>query len=656
MTTESRLFPDDAPLAELDRNSVTAAWSRFVDGHRPALTEVRSEIAESWQRSAAAGVAAREHSAPHIGDEDVLAKLLRCNEALIDATKNTWELLAENLLESESLVIVTDASGVILDVHGNTELVAAAVQKNVAAGFDWSECAAGTNAIATALVLERPCIVRTAEHYCESAKIWDCATAPIKDLTDGEILGVLDIASVGELSSSHALGYAITAAQQIEHALYSIALGRTITLLSWYRGIESRYQAYPALLLDPKGRVIVANKQVYEALGSAPEALAIMDDKPIVADDCDFQIDELLRYEWASEGTKVHDNLGWGGGIAILSITSPRSRTGPDRNITSKRAIPAEFTHIITSDPIFLECIDVAARMAKSPAPVLLTGETGSGKELFAAAIHASSNVSNGPFIPVNCGTLSKELAVSELLGYEPGAFTGASPKGHAGKFEQANGGTIFLDEVGELNADVQVQLLRVLQDNIVVRVGGDRERRTNARVIAATNRNLEAEAEAGRFRMDLYYRLKVLNLGLPPLRERSGDVELLTDRFVRRLHEHYGLGLKTVSQTLLRAMQRYHWPGNVRELNGVVERMYILSRNPALTLQDLPDDISQLVADSREPESVDNTGSQLTQIEAEAIRSTLSHSNLNLTDIAAQLGISRTTLYRRMKSYGIER
>ena len=333
-----------------------------------------------------------------------------------------------------------------------------------------------------------------------------------------------------------------------------------------------------------------------------------------------------------------------------------QQRPRGNQRVVAARSTPAEFAHIITNDRIFLECIDVAARMAQSHAPVLLSGESGSGKELFAAAIHASSFASTGPFVAVNCGTLSKELAVSELLGYEPGAFTGASPQGHHGKFEQADGGTIFLDEVGELSADIQVHLLRVLQDNVVVRVGGNRERQTSVRVIAATNRDLELEAEAGKFRMDLYYRLKVLNLGLPPLRERLSDIELLAGRFIRRLHENYGLGIKAISRDLLFAMQGHHWPGNVRELHGVLERMYILSGNPALTLLDLPRDISRHITAKPESSSIDNAAARLDEIEADAIRSALARPGFNLSQISAQLGISRTTLYRLMKSYGIER
>ena len=656
MKNDNLLVPDDPLLAGFDRKSVTEAWNNFVAGESATPHQVRDEIAQSWRRSATARLSARKHRPPHIGNERALADLLERNEALIEATKNTWELLAENLLESESIVAVTDASGKMLEIYGNPELVDAAKRENVAPGFDWSESAAGTNAIGTALALERPTIVRTAEHYCERAKIWDCAATPVRDLTDREILGVLDIASVGGLSSSHALGFAITAAQQIEHALHSIALGQTITLLSWYRGIESRFRSAPTLLLDQKGRVIIANKQVYDALGNAPERLSIVAGEPLVPDDCDYRIEDTVRYEWASEGHKAQHGSQWDGGIVSLSISKPDARIRGSHPVVETRATPAGFDHIVTADPIFLECIDVAARMAQSQAPVLLIGETGSGKELFAAAIHASSHVSGGPFVAINCGTLSKELAVSELLGYEPGAFTGASAKGQIGKFERADGGTIFLDEVGELPIDVQVHLLRVLQDNVVVRVGGSRENRVKVRVIAATNRNLEAEAEAGRFRMDLYYRLKVLNLNLPPLRERTGDVELLAARFIRRLHENYGLGVKTLSPTLLRALQNYPWPGNVRELHGVLERMYILSGDPVLTSRDLPSDISQLVGDAPESVRAKNATAQLDQIEADAIRAALSQSKLSLSDIATQLGISRTTLYRRMKSYGIKR
>ena len=290
---------------------------------------------------------------PYIGDVDALADLLKRNEALISASRNTWELLAENLLESESLVIVTDAAGKMLDIRGNAELVAAAVHKNVAPGFDWSEGAAGTNAIGTALALEHPTIVRTAEHYCENAKIWDCAAAPIRDLTDGEILGVLDIASVGELSSSHALGFAITAATQIEHALHSIALGQTITLLSWYRGIESGFQSSPTLLLDQKGRVIVANELVYETLGNAPEKFAIGAGKPAIPDDSDFEIEQTIRYEWMSEGKKAYEGSSWSGGIVVLSVSASAARPRGNEPVVAARSIPAEFAHIITNDRIF---------------------------------------------------------------------------------------------------------------------------------------------------------------------------------------------------------------------------------------------------------------------------------------------------------------
>lgn len=656
MADDSLLLPKDGLLNELDRKSVADAWSKFVVAPDTNPSNVRDEIAQSWRRSASSGMDPHSHRAPRIDDENALADLLSGKDALIGATKNTWELLADNLLDTESLVIVTDEAGVILNVHGNDELVEAATHKNVAAGFDWSETAAGTNAIGTAVTLEHPTIVRTAEHYCVAAKIWDCAAAPIRDLTDGEILGILDIASVGALSSSHALGFAITAAKQIEHALHSINLGRTISLLSWYRSIETQFDSAPTLLLDQKGRVIVANNRLYDLLGHAPEKLPLVDWMPSLSDDIHCTLLDTVRYEWTSEGSGMTNNTHWSGGVVVLK-PGAKNRKSRQKSIENEsRKSPPAFAHIITADPTFLDCIDVAARMAQSRAPVLLTGETGSGKELFATAIHASSPVYDGPFVAINCGTLSRELAVSELLGYEPGAFTGASPQGHAGKFEQANGGTIFLDEVGELPAEVQVHLLRVLQDNIVVRVGSDSERQTNVRVIAATNRNLESEAESGRFRMDLYFRLKVLNLGLPPLRERAGDIGLLCHRLIRRLHENYGLGLKTLSPDLLAAMHNYHWPGNVRELHGVIERMYILSGDTMLKVHDLPDEISRALAANTEPRQHEGTETSLDELEVIAIRNALSQSGHSLTQVASRLGISRSTLYRRMKDYGISR
>jgi DNA-binding NtrC family response regulator len=252
--------------------------------------------------------------------------------------------------------------------------------------------------------------------------------------------------------------------------------------------------------------------------------------------------------------------------------------------------------------------------------------------------------------LAVNCGTLTRELAASELFGYEAGAFTGAAPKGRAGKFEEADGGTLFLDEIGELPLDVQVGLLRVLQDNVVLRVGGNQERKVKVRIIAATNRDLEEDVAAGRFRLDLLYRLKVLSLRVPPLRERLDDLQMLV---VTRLHEAYGLGRKRVAPALLAALEAHAWPGNVRELHGVVESMYVLSDSDELTPADLPEGfaLSRVVEAGALPAEAPRSISRMARA---AIEAELAANGNNLSEVARRLGISRSTLYRKIKRYGL--
>jgi transcriptional regulator with PAS, ATPase and Fis domain len=312
------------------------------------------------------------------------------------------------------------------------------------------------------------------------------------------------------------------------------------------------------------------------------------------------------------------------------------------------------FSRIATVDSGLIDAMVRAERMARANSPILITGETGTGKELFARAVHECSAAAGNPFIAVNCGTLTRELAASELLGYEAGAFTGASGKGRRGKFEEADGGTLFLDEIGELPPDVQVHLLRILQDNIVIRVGGNAERQVHVRVIAATHRDLERDVADGRFRSDLLFRLRILNLNLPPLRARRGDIELLITRHLQRLQATYGLGAKRVAPELLEFLARHPWPGNVRELHGLLESMYILSDRAVLTPADLPvGSAYAFPAGNAAGASVPRSG-RLDATERDLIVAAIAHNAHNMSAAARELGTSRSTLYRKMKLYGI--
>lgn len=643
-----------------DRERVEQAWLALIEGRPADLGCVRPYILDSWRRCLALGMDPYTTRAPYVGEGDPLAALLRENASLMAATAHSWDVLSDTLEASESIFILTDPRGVELQTYGKRELIRAAQREGVGSGYDWSEDTAGTNAIATTLVLGSPTIVRSVEHFCIAAKMWDCAAAPIRDLHDGSLLGVLDVTSVGELSDSHTLALAVTAAHQIEHTLHSLDLARSVHLLNWYRNSFSRRRTSPALLVDRKGRVITATDRLRAICASLPSRLPLADGLPRMPEGSALRIVECVAsppHAWGASAEETAPEMIWEGGVLVVgeaSKTAKRARQAPAAGVEGADLAPA-FMELAARNPDLAEAVRRADRMARAAAPVLLSGETGSGKELFARAIHTSSSVGAGPFVAVNCGILTKELAASELFGYEPGSFTGASSKGRRGKFEEAHGGTLFLDEIGELPLDIQVQLLRVLQDGVVVRVGGNAERRVHVRVIAATNRNLEQEANDGNFRLDLYYRLKVLGLKLPPLRERKQDIAYLVTTFLNEMQEAYGLGSKTISDDLMHLMMNYSWPGNVRELRGFVESMYILSLRPILTIVDLPEDFATgplALARDLKPSMPSAT---LGQIERDAIVAELERCSNNLTEAAKRLGVSRSTLYRKLDHYGIE-
>jgi len=291
-------------------------------------------------------------------------------------------------------------------------------------------------------------------------------------------------------------------------------------------------------------------------------------------------------------------------------------------------------------------------QVAPSEATVLIYGESGTGKELVASAIHHNSNRAKGPLVKVNCAALAENLLESELFGHEKGAFTGADRR-REGRFVQAQGGTLFLDEIGETSPAMQVKLLRVLQEHELERVGGHETLQVDARIIAATNRNLEEEVAAGRFREDLYYRLNVVVLEVPPLRKRDGDIPLLVDFFIRRFAEKNGREVRGVTPECMDILVRYPWPGNVRELENSIERGVILMRGEYLDVAGLPMSV-QRWAGLNPPQEQEKTPATLKEAEKALILKTLKETEGNRSEAARRLQITRKTLLNKLKSYNI--
>jgi transcriptional regulator with PAS, ATPase and Fis domain len=424
------------------------------------------------------------------------------------------------------------------------------------------------------------------------------------------------------------------------------------------------------VLLDRKGRVVTANDKAKSLFASEhieekldknycllqPESLGAVEDWEALLPSA---IVPVAYENYNRDGRNE-------GGILVI-----RPRLAAVRpSLSAPQAISASaLDAIVGESPGILALKDRVLRLAASSAPVLIQGETGSGKDLFARAVHYAGSGDGAPFVTVNCGALTRELAVGELLGYESAAFDGAASKGLMGKFEEAHGGTLFLDDVGELSLDVQVALLRVIQDDVVVRVGGSTQSTVAVRIITATNRSLALAVEEGRFREDLYYRLKVMSLDVLPLRERTGDIELLGRLFLKQFAQAYASEPRQLDPLLLDALCQYPWPGNVRQLRAVLESMFVMGDSQILSCDELPDDITAAlngegpdVLRVNQSQVLDDPASKalpgaetLDDLECEAIRKELFLHRGNRSKVARILGISRSTLYRKIKNYRLE-
>ena len=651
------------------RKQVDVAWTDFVNKGECRPGQVRDVIHDSWQRCRNRGVECTQHYPPLVASGAQLDLLKLENEELLLASRNTWQMLSDILSDSESFLTVAESNGVLLDVCGDPLLRERLTGQRIAPGYDWSESCTGTNAVGTVVTLKRPVEVHSAEHFCETVKIWNCSAAPIIDTIDGDLLGVIDVTTLNHAYSAQSLALAMTAARQIEQTLHSRELARNVALVDWFAGSVGRWRQDGVVLLDRKGRVVTANDKAKSLFASEhieakldknyrllqPESLGAIKDW-----------EELLPSAIVPVAYEAYNRDGCTeGGILVI-----RPRLGAMRpSLSAQQAIPVSaLDAIVGQSPGILALKERALRLATSSAPVLIQGETGCGKDLFVRAVHCARSGEGAPIVTVNCGTLTRKLAVSELLGYEPGAFAGASPKGRQGKFEEAHGGTLFLDEVGELSLDVQVALLRVIQDGVVVRLGGSTQRKVAVRIITATNHSLAVAVEEGRFREDLYYRLKVMSLDVLPLRERTGDVELLANVFLKQFALAYACEPRQLDPLLLDALCQYPWPGNVRELRAVLESMFVMSDAQTLSCDELPDDIAAALNDEdldalcvNQSPVLDGPASKavpgaetLDDLECEAIRKELILHKGNRSKVARNLGISRSTLYRKIKNYGL--
>ncbi len=663
----------DHSLPEANR-TLDDHWQHYLDTGHGDAARVRAVILRSWQRCLATGVDPYNQGLHDHLQGNGLSEARRRRERLISVAHPFMTDLYAIVRGSGFVVVLTNEDGYILELFGDEGADETPMTRNFFIGASWHERDAGTNAIGTALEEQQPVQVSGPEHYCRKHHCLTCSAAPIFD-PDDKLIGILDISGAYESAHLHTLGMVVAAAKAIIAQLrirqknHELAMANR-KLVSFFNMVSDG-----VLILDRDGRVTELNPAAERILGrNRPEIQGI----------------KFLRL-LAGNGKEKRNDLNWATPHAEIEIlvdtasgpcpclASAEPMVDDQETVTGScitlRPIKAvqhlvhrfsgysaslQFSDIIGKSREMKEAVELARLSAQTASNVLLQGESGTGKEIFAQAIHNQSSRHGAPFIPLNCGAIPRELVGSELFGYEDGAFTGACRGGKPGKFELADGGTLFLDEIGDMPLEQQAVLLRVIQERRMTRIGGIKVIPVDVRLICATHKNLLEKVRKGTFRQDLYYRLNVMSITIPPLRERIEDIPLLFQHFLDKLCRDRGHRL-SVDRDLMHYLYAYPWPGNVWDLQNVVERATNLAINGTVSIHQLPGEIvnrhtgSPATPPANPPPA--NRGQRLRQRQEREKHQLLHLLNVhegNVSMVARELGVSRKTIYNRMHRHAI--
>ncbi len=549
-------------------------------------------ILSSWERSRAVGLNPYDRNVPTPLEDRAYRARLEARGDMVELFQHFTGRFAGVLDQLGAVSFVCDGEGCLLSRIGAAEALRRFDHVSIREGSSCSEAVLGTNAPGLALVTREPVMVTADEHYSQLYSTAFCVAAPILD-EERTPIGCIDITKFFDRND---------VSPRIRKDLLQLAISLTEAIRT-------------ELSLRKLGRL-------GQAVPRRGEARVV---PPTIA---------MLQCELADR---------------------PRSAV-----IAPLDASRATFAQVVGRSPRLAEVIRLARSYSLKDANVLLQGETGTGKELMARAIHNEGRRAAGPFVAVNCAAIPVELAESELFGYERGAFTGARAEGQAGKFELAHQGTIFLDEVDSMPPSVQSKILRAVETKRVSRLNGKREITVDVRIIAAGNRNLGEEVLAGRFRKDLFYRLNVLRLTIPPLRELRDDVPGLLDAFLAAFAAELGTGVKVLTDEARARFVAHDWPGNVRELRNCVEYLYNTVDGELVTLAHLPPELAESAPPAQPAQVVEATlrapgpAADLDALERQFIVETMRRLGGSAVEAGRALGISRSSMYRRLKKHGI--
>jgi transcriptional regulator of acetoin/glycerol metabolism len=617
------------------------------------------------------------------------------NQRLFAHAAPVMEMLFEQIVDTESMIVLTDAQGTILHSVGDDDFLARAHKVALAPGVNWAEQSKGTNAIGTALVEELPVLVHAGEHFMHANSFLTCSASPIFD-PRGNMLGILDVTGDERSYHQHTMGLVRMSARMIENHWLCDDPAPRLRLHFHLRPEFIGTLLEGIVMVGADGRILGGNRSALDMLRLSSAALRMHSLTSLfetsigaVLDHCRSPLPLPMRLATA-DGRQFHVAARFNGPVrSLLGAANAPARAsdeaeaaapGPAATRPAAPAAPAEpgrlsgLHYLRTGDPQLEAIVQKVQRVLNKDIPLLVLGETGTGKELLARAVHQDSDRARQPFVAVNCASIPESLIEAELFGYEEGAFTGAKRKGAVGRIVQANGGTLFLDEIGDMPLPLQARLLRVLQERCVTPLGGLKSIAVDIAVVSATHRDLREMIAAGTFREDLYYRLNGLVVRLPALRDRA-DLATVARRI---LVTECPQGTPALSPAVSALFGRYHWPGNIRQLANVLRTAVVMAGPDAeITQEHLSDDLledvrrSGLAGDEAAAAAMPSPGGgdtppgmtaavvpnpapgparTLGEAEIDLIRATLDAVGGNISEASKRLGISRNTIYRKLR------
>jgi transcriptional regulator with PAS, ATPase and Fis domain/predicted transcriptional regulator len=672
LSSDERERPDNIG-GRINFDLLFKEWRKFVNGDDNLDSElVPQDVLDSWNRCRARGLDPYAKPHPKILTEEEFAVLCEKNKRLIEIIKFFLNYYEHLVTLTSFMVGFFDPKGFLIECRVSKKYQENARLENLVVGALWNEAHCGTGAIDLVIQTKKPSCLLGPQHYLNYCHVSSVCAAPIFD-PDRKFIGGIVMCCRYDRINNHAYAMAIAAAHLIENQMKinrSLGEAKAAFIKS---EIASSYQK-TVISSIPEALITIDNHGLITLINDQAKKIMALDDKAILGQELRLVLgkenrqvfslieanEHLVDVEVRIQSGKAWNDftltcnliLSTAGEVLgkILLLTEIKRVKKLVANMIGARA-NFSFDTICGRNIKFLDSVEQAKLAARSSSNVLLLGGSGVGKDVYAQAIHNAGERRNAPYVAINCCAIPRDLIASELFGYEEGAFTGSRRGGNQGKFELADGGTIFLDEIGEMPLEMQPVLLRLIEEKSVIRIGGAKVRPVDVRIIAATNKDLLDEVYKRNFRKDLYYRLNVFTIHLLPLSERLDDIPLLLNYFVKKYSQIMGKRIGRIDQEVIDFFQRYAWPGNVRELQNVVERMINCVQTDQITADLIPVDLIHQAVETKPKIEIQS----IRDFEKQAIAELIGL-NVSKSEIAKRLNINLSTLYRKLNSMVLPR